>query len=52
MELRELHLATGTIAAVSHAKTGTLEHAVHLVPDEHPEPEKHSPWEGMSGAAV
>jgi hypothetical protein len=52
VELRELHVAIGTIVAPSDAKTGTLELAVQVVPAEDPQPEKHSPWEGMSGAAV
>lgn len=52
VELRELHLATGTIAASSDAKTGTFELAVLIEPSEHPQPDEHSPWEGMSGAAV
>lgn len=51
-ELRELHLAEGTIAAMSDVKTATLELKVHVIPADDPEPDKHSPWEGMSGAAV
>ena len=50
--LRDLHFATGTIAGGSNIKTGTYEFAVHVVPDEDPAPKEHSPWEGMSGAAV
>ena len=51
--LRELHEAHGTVAARSNAKTGTYEMAgLTVVPDEDPEPDLHSPWEGMSGAAV
>jgi Trypsin-like peptidase domain len=53
VKLRELHEASGTIAAGSNAKTRTYELTqLNLVPREHPEPFKHSPWEGMSGAAV
>ena len=51
--LRELHEAHGMVAARSNAKTGTYEMAgLAVVPDEDPEPALHSPWEGMSGAAV
>jgi Trypsin-like peptidase domain len=51
--LRELHEARGTITARSNAKTRTYELAgLSVVPDEDPEPVLHSPWEGMSGAAV
>ena len=50
--LRELEYAIGSIAALSDAKTGTYEFAVMPVPGEDLEPGKHSPWEGMSGAAV
>ena len=50
--LRDLHFATGTIAGGSNIKTETYEFAVHLMPDEDPAPKDHSPWEGMSGAAV
>src|SRR5207248_264654 len=52
VELRELRVAMGTIVAGSDAKTGTLELAVDWAPAEDPQPEQHSPWEGMSGAAV
>ena len=52
VELRELHVAMGTIVAGSDAKTGTLELAVDRAPAEDPQPEGHSSWEGMSGAAV
>ncbi|WIM93250.1 trypsin-like peptidase domain-containing protein [Actinoplanes oblitus] len=50
--LRELRLATGWINPGSDAKTGTLELAVREPPAEDPQPREHSPWEGMSGAAV
>jgi hypothetical protein len=51
--LREMHEANGLIAARSNAKTGTYEMArLEVVPDEDPKPDVHSPWEGMSGAAV
>ena len=49
--LRELHYAIGSIARLSNAKTGRYEFAVEVMPGPDPEPE-HSPWEGMSGAAV
>ena len=52
VELRELHVAMGTIVAGSDAKTETLELAVEYPPPEDPQPEDHSPWAGMSGAAV
>ena len=52
VNLREVHFATGTIAPGSNVKTGTLELAVLVEPAEDPEPDSHSPWEGMSGAAV
>jgi hypothetical protein len=38
VELRELHVAIGTINAGSDAKTGTLELAVQVVPAEDPQP--------------
>jgi tetratricopeptide (TPR) repeat protein len=50
--LRELHYATGTIMGGSNVKTATHEFAVHVVPAQDPDPRTHSPWEGMSGAAV
>lgn len=51
--LRELHEAHGTVAARSNAKTRTYEMAdLTVVPPDDAEPDKHSPWEGMSGAAV
>jgi hypothetical protein len=52
VQLRELHVAIGTIVAGSDAKTGTLELAVERAPAEDPQPDEHSPWEGMSGAVV
>jgi len=52
IELRELTLVGGTIAAMSDAKAATLELALQIIPADDPEPDKHSPWEGMSGAAV
>jgi hypothetical protein len=54
VRVRELHLATGGIAAVSDARSGTLELTVQqgLVPAEDPEPDKQTPWAGMSGAGV
>ena len=50
--LRELDYAIGSIAALSDAKTGRFAFAVDAAPGPDPEPDKHSPWEGMSGAAV
>ncbi len=50
--LRELDYAIGTIAGLSDAKTGRFAFAVDVAPGPDPEPDKHSPWEGMSGAAV
>ncbi len=40
----------GTIATLANSKQGTLE-LVTDPPEQDPDPE-HSPWEGMSGAAV
>ncbi|MFK4184317.1 hypothetical protein ACI2L4_09900, partial [Streptomyces sparsogenes] len=48
--LREVHHAYGAITV--NAKTDTFELTVLEVPEEDPEPIQHSPWEGMSGAAV
>lgn len=42
--------ATGTISVLSNRREGTLDFAV-AAPDRCPDP-GHSPWEGMSGAAV
>ena len=50
--LRELDYAIGSIAPLSDAKTGMYEFAVGVPPGPDPEPDMHSPWEGMSGAAV
>jgi Trypsin-like peptidase domain len=50
--LRELDYAIGSIAALSDAKTGRFAFAVDVPPGPDPEPNEHSPWEGMSGAAV
>jgi tetratricopeptide (TPR) repeat protein len=50
--LRELDYAIGSIAPLSDAKTGMYEFTVEAAPGPDPEPDKHSPWEGMSGAAV
>ena len=50
--LRELDYAIGSIAALSDAKTGRFAFAVDAAPGPDPEPDKHSSWEGMSGAAV
>jgi SOS-response transcriptional repressor LexA len=49
--LRELGYAIGSIAALP-SKTGRFTFAVDVPPGPDPEPDKHSPWEGMSGAAV
>ena len=48
--LRELDYAIGSIAALSDARTGRFAFAVDVPPG--PDPDEHSPWEGMSGAAV
>ena len=48
---RDSHQADGTIATLSNAREGTLEITVAVAPARDPDPE-HSPWEGMSGAAV
>ena len=50
--LRELDYAIGSIAGLSDAKTGRFAFTVEVAPGPDPEPDKHSPWEGMSGAAV
>ena len=50
--LRELDYAIGSIAGLSDAKTGRFAFAVDVPPGPDPELDKHSPWEGMSGAAV
>jgi hypothetical protein len=50
--LREVHYALGRIEPGSNAKTGTLEFTVLAEVPSDLEPEQHSPWEGMSGAAV
>src|SRR5262249_44819612 len=49
---RELHYAIGTIGGFSNAKTRSYAFAVESAPGPDPEAAKHSPWEGMSGAAV
>ena len=46
---RDVYQADGTISSLSNWREGTLEITVPVPPD--PDPE-HSPWEGMSGAAV
>lgn len=51
--LREVHEAHGTVAVRSNEKTRAYEMAgLVVIPEEDPEPDLHSPWEGMSGAAV
>jgi hypothetical protein len=47
---RDSHQADGTIAGLSNWRQGTFEIRVAPPPPEH-DP-RHSPWEGMSGAAV
>ncbi|MGP9018122.1 trypsin-like peptidase domain-containing protein [Streptomyces sp. BR1] len=47
---RELHVADGTVAALSNLRTGTLEMTVAPAGTD-PDPAA-SPWAGMSGAAV
>ena len=49
--LRELHYAIGTIVGGANAKTRTHELALPIAPED-PDPTRHSPWEGTSGAAV
>jgi hypothetical protein len=49
--LREVHYATGAIVAGADAKKGQLAFTVTEAPGADPDPQ-HSPWEGMSGAAV
>lgn len=50
--LREIHYATGSISAGSNARTRTLSLAVAEPPPALHSDKGHSPWEGMSGAAV
>ena len=50
--LRELDYAIGSITPLSEAKTNRFALAVDAVPGPDSRPDKHSPWEGMSGAAV
>lgn len=51
--VRELEEVHGRISPRSNLKTRTYEMAdLAVVPPEDVEPDKHSPWEGMSGAAV
>jgi tetratricopeptide (TPR) repeat protein len=54
VSLRDVHFAAGHVQAASNRKTETLELSVtaDTTPGEDPEPARHSPWEGMSGAAV
>ena len=47
---RDSHQAYGTVSSLSNWREGTLEMLVSP-PEEDPDP-AHSPWEGMSGAAV
>lgn len=51
VQLREVHYASGRTSVGSNGKTNTLEFITALEPAEDADP-KHSPWEGMSGAAV
>ncbi len=50
MIYRDRHHTVGTIAVLSNSREGTLELTV-APPERDPNP-AHSPWEGMSGAAV
>jgi tetratricopeptide (TPR) repeat protein len=50
VQYRDSHHAFGTAAPLSNLREGTLEIRVHP-PERDPVPD-HSPWEGMSGAAV
>ena len=52
IQLREVHYAVGQIQPGSNAKTGTLEFTMLTEVPSDPDPDVHSPWEGMSGAAV
>ena len=52
VQLREVHYALGRIEPGSNVKTGTLEFSVLAGVPSDLEPDLHSPWEGMSGAAV
>ncbi len=52
IQLRDVMYAIGTIAGLSDVKTHMYAFAVDVVPSTDPEPDKHSPWEGMSGAAI
>lgn len=47
---RDTHQAIGTIAPLSNLRQGTLE--ITVPPPEYDAAPPHSPWEGMSGAAV
>jgi hypothetical protein len=47
---RDTHHAIGTIAPFSNLRQGTLE--ISVLPPEYDAAPPHSPWEGMSGAAV
>jgi hypothetical protein len=47
---RDSHQADGTIAGLSNLRQGTLE--IRVEPPEKDADPSHSPWEGMSGAAV
>jgi tetratricopeptide (TPR) repeat protein len=47
---RDTHQAIGTIAPLSNLRQGTLE--ITVPPPEYDATPPHSPWEGMSGAAV
>ena len=48
---RDSHQANGTISPLANWREGTLEMLVPA-PAPDPDPYRHSPWEGMSGAAV
>jgi hypothetical protein len=50
--LRDLTYAIGSIAELSNSRSGGFAFTVDVAPGPDPEPNKHSPWEGMSGAAV
>jgi Trypsin-like peptidase domain len=49
-EYRDTRHARGTVFPLSNRRQGGLE--MHVAAPEHDPDERHSPWEGMSGAAV
>lgn len=51
VDIREVRYATGKIIPAENPKTGTYALTVDVLPAPDPRP-NHTPWEGMSGAAV